>query len=137
MTTKEKYLGSATERQFIKGFLSSLRDLEPREMCTVADPICLKKYLRNGCKILPTLFNEVVAESKTYIEEFAHIRICTLPLERMFLSEPPRESLDLGGFHSPLSVGYNHFFEASFVMLLNSYLVQGPLAKWLPVIRTR
>ena len=110
----EVYLGSEEDQQYIRTYLSSIRQLDPIEITTIPNPIRLTDPLAEQLVDIPWLW-EMVSRCLEACERRYAVRISQLEACRYYTGISPQDD-DVGGFYSPYSLGYQYWYEATFVV---------------------
>jgi hypothetical protein len=114
------------EQQYIKAYLTNIRQLDPIEIVTLPNPIKLSETSRMTQVVDVEHFWEMVNRC---LEECTHrysIDITLIAPERYYIA-PPSKANAVGGFHDPKSLGYQYWYHAAFVMTLNEHLASKEL----------
>ena len=112
----EECLGNATDRSFVQKYLKLIRSLSAEEIVTITGYFNL-----NEAELTEVLdleyFEYLVAESLGRLGRILNIAgIKQVDRQRYFVALPVDS---LGGFHDPYSLGFQYWFNASFVMTLS------------------
>lgn len=122
---KEVYLGTEQDQQYIRTYLKNIRQLDPIEIATLPNPINLSSpFIEEVVDI--EWFWTVVIRCLEKCEERYSIHIDPLRPERYYIAQPPKADV-IGGFNSPHSLGYQYWYHAVFVVILNQQLVSKKL----------
>lgn len=113
----EQYLGTATDRKYIKIHLANIRKLNPIEIATVSDPINLADIDRLVPHVEIEKFWELIHRTLARLERRYRVKIKKVPQERCYTALSPDPNA-IGGFHDHWSLGYQYWYQASFVIML-------------------
>ncbi len=113
----EIYLGSSADREYISTYLENIRKVDPIEIVTVNAPINLSEDGRISDFIRVEQFWAVVNDFFALFERTYGIKLTQVHPERYYTALPAPDAL--GGFHDPNSLGYQYWYQGSFVVLLN------------------
>jgi|GEM_PF-6845957 len=113
----EQYFGPESDREYIKTYLANIRKLDPIEIATLPDPISLADTNRLATYIDTCKFQSFACRAIAWIEERYGIKIEAVRPERYYTAQPPGSD-EVGGFHDRRSLGYQYWYQASFVVML-------------------
>lgn len=113
----EQYLGPESDREYIETYLANIRKLDPIEIVTLPDPINLADTNRLATHIDVDKFQSLTRRVIARIEERYRIKVEAVRPERYYTTLPP-EPDEIGGFHDRRSLGYQYWYQASFVVML-------------------
>lgn len=120
----EHYEGNNDDRRLISEYLTTIRSVRPVEICSNPNAYSLKEILEDKkvpLEIDREFLKRCLDIAEKEIKQISkHAKL--FPLDRFLLSDV-KDPKDLGGFHSPLSLGYQYFLDAAYVAILNTRLV--------------
>ena len=113
----ERLVGTEDECEFIRAHLAFLRRVEPIEL-TLGRPASTLSALLAGDAgpFDASCFNDLVSDAGERIRAKYGRAFTTIAPDRYFILRPGPE--DIGGFHSPSSVGYSAFWRAAVAVVL-------------------
>ncbi len=124
---REVYLGPEVDRAYIKSYLENIRRLDPIEITTLPNAVCLSDD-RIAEVVNIDQFRRVAYGCLEYMKQQYGIDLKPVSEGRYYTTCPP-EDTSVGGFHDQRSLGYQYWYHASFVVSLNDKTVS-------PIIRT-
>ncbi len=119
----ETYLGSESDQKYITAYLEKIRQLDPIEIATLPNPICLSDTNRLADIVDVNEFWEIVNRCLVEIERHYSIKVTPIKSDRYYTASPPEEDV-VGGFHDFRSLGYQYWYHAAFVVTINKQLVR-------------
>lgn len=115
---KETFVGPPEDRLFIATYLAAIRALDPAEIATLARASPLSDLAGSCTSFDQALFDAFVHSAVSNIASAYTISLDLIDRKRYLVAAPPNSG-DVGGFHDPHSLGYQYWFHAAFVALLN------------------
>ncbi|HWA64476.1 MAG TPA: hypothetical protein VG866_01280 [Candidatus Paceibacterota bacterium] len=113
----EQYLGPDTDQEYIKTHLAAIRKLDPIEITTLPKPFNIADTDRLSTFIDVKMFWSCAISVIARLEQQYGVKIDIVQPERYYTALPP-ESDATGGFHDQRSLGYQYWYQASFVVML-------------------
>ncbi|OHA32159.1 MAG: hypothetical protein A2928_00505 [Candidatus Taylorbacteria bacterium RIFCSPLOWO2_01_FULL_45_15b] len=121
---KEEYLGTVEDQRYVRTYLENIRRLDPLEIATLPNPFTLADpRIEEMLDVLR--FQRIVSHCIEECQRRYKIRLTPVKTERYYTAEPPESNL--GGFHGLHSLGYQYWYHAAFVVLLDRRLVSKEL----------
>ncbi len=120
----EYYQGSEEDIGFIKQYSKSVRSVSPREMCIYKDAVRVAEIVSSPINT-SSLDRDFLVRCLDFFKELLpgySSQLTIFDPTRFYVSEI-YEGGEIGGFHSKISLGYQYFFDAAYVGLVNAQIV--------------
>ncbi|MBI4993619.1 hypothetical protein HZC33_01500 [Candidatus Wolfebacteria bacterium] len=112
--------GTESDIKYIENYLSNIRALDPIEIAILPNPINLASINSNILNeiIDVGLFRRSIDFCFKLCREIYAVKIYPIKDDRYYIAQPPDD--DIGGFYSSHILGYQYWYHAAFVVVLNS-----------------
>jgi len=131
----ERILGNRRDRAFVSQYLAYMRSSVPVELLVAPGSRTLSECAETASALVDLdCFEEVVATAASAIRASHGSEFKLIAPERYYVASPSAH--DIGGFHSPLSVGYSTLWRAASAVALNVGIVPSARVRAVELART-
>jgi hypothetical protein len=131
----EEFIGTSDEVNYIYQYLRLVRALRPVEMLVDQEAISISQMQKIAEPALDLgLFYDITNSASKSIKADYSDSFELIPYDRFYAAKA--SDPDLGGFHSPIAVGYQNIFRSGCAVILNEKMIQNKTLRTIEFARS-